>query len=285
MGAEQLFVGGVFAAGVLSFFAPCIVPLLPAYVAYLSASGASVGAGTGVGAGAAAGTGTSTGVGTSTGTGATAGAGTPAAPGAQAPGNAPQRTVRIGPVRLRPVLLARTLLFVLGLSAVFVTLGFGSSSLGAFVTNSTFIAVCGAIVIGFGIAQTGLVKLPFLEKERRLTLRRTDRGGYFGAFLLGLTFSFGWTPCIGPVLAAILGIAAGAGTPAFGAWLMFVYTMGLSLPFLAVAVFSDILVVRIRRMSKYAGAIKVVSGSLLIVMGVLLMTNQLNAIAVWVERL
>ena len=238
MAVDQLFIGGVFAAGLLSFFAPCIFPLLPVYIAYLSGSGAS-------------------GVHTT--------------------------AFRIGPIRLRPVLMLRTFLFVLGLSTVFILLGFGSGVIGTLVTGSRFIAVCGAIVLLFGIYQTGLIKLPFLERERKVSLQRVNKGGYAGAFLLGLTFSFGWTPCIGPVLAAILSIAAGAGSPAYGGFLMLIYTLGLSIPFLLISVFSDILLQRMKRLSKYTGAIKVISGVILIVMGILLMTDKLNTIVTLFE--
>lgn len=238
MTVDFLFLLGVFGAGVLSFFAPCILPLLPVYVSYLSGSVVSGGY---------------------------------------------QEAAPLGSVRTRTPLFVRTLLFVLGLSVVFIILGFGSGLLGNFITNPRFIAICGAIVVLFGIYQTGLIKLPWLERERRLTSSRLKPGGYIGAFLLGLTFSFGWTPCIGPVLAAILGIAAGEGSPAYGGFLMFLYTAGLAIPFLLIALFSDYLMKRIRRVYKYMGTIKVVSGCLLIVMGLLLMTDRLNMLVSWIQ--
>ncbi|MGD6830714.1 cytochrome c biogenesis CcdA family protein [Sutcliffiella halmapala] len=237
--AEHLFLGGVFAAGLLSFFHPCIFPLLPVYIAYLS--------------------------------------------GANAADHANPTAIRLGPIRLQPVLLLRTLLFVLGLSTVFMMLGFGSGVFGNLATSPQFIAVCGAIVIVFGIYQTGLVRLPLLEREKKLSLKRIDKGGYLGAFLLGLTFSFGWTPCIGPILASILSIAAGEGSPAYGSFLMFIYTIGFAIPFLVLAVFSDQLLQKLKRLNKYMGIIKVLSGSILVIMGILLFTDQLNAIVTWFE--
>jgi cytochrome c-type biogenesis protein len=238
MAGESLFILGVFAAGLLSFFAPCILPLLPVYVAYLSGSGADI---------------------------------------------VDTKAIYIGSIRLQPVLILRTLLFVLGLSTVFIFLGFGSGAIGTLVTSTWFITVCGVFVFLFGLYQTGWIKLSFLEKERKVSLKRVDRGGYTGAFLLGLTFSFGWTPCIGPVLAAILSIAAGEGSPAYGGFLMLIYTLGLAIPFLLMSVFSDLLLQRMKQLNKYLGVIKVISGCILMVMGVVLMTDQLNTIVVWFQ--
>lgn len=235
LAGDQLFLFGVFTAGLLSFFAPCILPLLPVYIAYLSGTGANPGA------------------------------------------------IDTASMRFRPVLIIRTLLFVLGLSTVFIFLGFGSGTIGTVITSSRFITVCGAIVILFGIYQTGWIKLSWLERERKISIDRIEKRGYIGAFLLGLTFSFGWTPCIGPVLAAILGIAAGEGSPVYGGFLMLIYTLGLAIPFFLLSVFSDFILGRIRKLYKYMGMIKALSGCILILMGIALMTDRLNAIVVWFQ--
>ncbi|MBB6022340.1 cytochrome c biogenesis protein CcdA [Paenibacillus sp. JGP012] len=235
---DWIFLLGVFGAGVLSFFSPCILPLLPVYVSYLSGSmviGAKQGA-----------------------------EGTPF-------------------VQPRFAFVARTLLFVFGLSVVFVLLGFGSGVLGNIISSPAFIAVCGTIVVLFGIYQTGLIRLSWLERERKLSSDHARRGGYLGAFILGLTFSFGWTPCIGPVLAAILGIAAGEGSPVYGGFLMCLYTLGLAIPFLFLSVFSDYVMKRIRRVNQYMSVIKIGSGCILIVMGVFLMTDRLNNLISWFQ--
>lgn len=128
-----------------------------------------------------------------------------------------------------------------------------------------------------------MIRLSWLERERKLSSDQTKRGGYVGAFLLGLTFSFGWTPCIGPVLAAILGIAAGEGSPLYGGFLMFLYTLGLAIPFLILSVFSEYVMKRIRRLYRYMGVIKITSGCILIVMGLLLMTDRLNNLVTWFQ--
>uniref|UniRef100_UPI00403FAD79 cytochrome c biogenesis CcdA family protein n=1 Tax=Paenibacillus sp. FSL H7-0940 TaxID=2921443 RepID=UPI00403FAD79 len=236
--SDLVFLFGVFGAGLLSFFAPCILPLIPVYVSYLSGSMVN---------------------GTN------------------------QQQPDTNSVRLRSTLVLRTFLFVLGLSLVFVLLGFGSGIVGNLISSPVFIAICGAIVVLFGIYQTGLIRLSWLERERKLSNDQAKRGGYVGAFLLGLTFSFGWTPCIGPVLAAILGIAAGEGSPLYGGFLMFLYTLGLAIPFLILSVFSEYVMKRIRRLYKYMGVIKITSGCILIVMGLLLMTDRLNSLVTWFQ--
>lgn len=238
MTGDAVFLFGVFGAGLLSFFAPCILPLLPVYVSYLSGSIA---------------------------------------------GAAKLGVADGPPLQLRPVFILRTLLFVLGLSVVFILLGFGSGILGNVISSPRFIAVCGAIVVLFGIYQTGLIKLRWLEQERRLSNPRIHQNGYIGAFLLGLTFSFGWTPCIGPVLAGILSIAAGEGSPVYGGFLMLLYTLGLAIPFLLLSVFSEFLINNFRRLYRFMGAIKITSGCILIVMGVLLMTDRLNMFVGWLQ--
>ncbi|WP_338594921.1 cytochrome c biogenesis protein CcdA [Paenibacillus sp. FSL K6-1122] len=236
--SDLVFLFGVFGAGLLSFFAPCILPLIPVYVSYLSGSMVN---------------------GTN------------------------QQQPDTNSVRLRSTLVLRTFLFVLGLSLVFVLLGFGSGIVGNLISSPVFIAICGAIVVLFGIYQTGLIRLSWLERERKLSNDHARRGGYVGAFLLGLTFSFGWTPCIGPVLAAILGIAAGEGSPLYGGFLMFLYTLGLAIPFLILSVFSEYVMKRIRRLYRYMGVIKITSGCILIVMGLLLMTDRLNSLVTWFQ--
>uniref|UniRef100_UPI003F54F174 cytochrome c biogenesis CcdA family protein n=1 Tax=Paenibacillus amylolyticus TaxID=1451 RepID=UPI003F54F174 len=236
--SDLVFLFGVFGAGLLSFFAPCILPLIPVYVSYLSGSMVNA---------------------------------------------TNQQQPDTNSVRLRSTLVLRTFLFVLGLSLVFVLLGFGSGIVGNLISSPVFIAICGAIVVLFGIYQTGLIRLSWLERERKLSNDQAKRGGYVGAFLLGLTFSFGWTPCIGPVLAAILGIAAGEGSPLYGGFLMFLYTLGLAIPFLILSVFSEYVMKRIRRLYRYMGVIKITSGCILIVMGLLLMTDRLNSLVTWFQ--
>ncbi|BFT72092.1 cytochrome c biogenesis protein CcdA [Paenibacillus sp. P36] len=230
---SQVFAGSVFLAGLLSFFSPCILPLLPVFIAQLS--------------------------------GVT-------------PGNETQ-AVRIGSVQIRPYLIGNTLFFILGISFVFVLLGFGAGAIGNIINTSWFILICGAIVILFGIFQTGVFHVLFMQHEKKLSIDLNGKKGFTAAFLLGFTFSFGWSPCIGPILAAVLSLSASEGSSLQGGGYMLIYALGLAIPFLILSFFSDMLAGRLRALNKHLPKVKVISGILLIVMGVLLMTNNLNVIA------
>lgn len=232
---EQVFIGSVFLAGLLSFFSPCILPLLPVYFAQL---------------------------------------------GGVAPGEG-KKNVQLGRLRIHPSLIGNTLCFILGISFVFVLLGFGAGALGSIMNSSWFMRACGLFVIAFGIFQTGVVHLPFLQRERKLTVNWQGKKGFAASFLLGFTFSFGWTPCIGPVLAAVLSLSASEGSSLEGGGFMIIYALGLAIPFLILSLFSDLLIGRLRALNKHMSALKVISGILLIIMGVLLMTNDLNIIVNW----
>ncbi|AZN41589.1 cytochrome c biogenesis CcdA family protein [Paenibacillus albus] len=232
---SHVFIGSVFLAGILSFFSPCILPMLPVYLAHL---------------------------------------------GGAAPGNE-THSVQWGKLKLHPSLIGNTLFFTFGISFVFVLLGFGAGSLGSVINTTWFIDVCGIIVIIFGLLQMGIVNLFFMQREKKLTVAWRGKMGFAAAFLLGFTFSFGWTPCIGPILAAVLSLAATQGSALSGGGYMFVYALGLAIPFLILSLFSDMLIGRLRSFNKHLPKLKFVSGILLIVMGVLLMTNKLNMITAW----
>jgi len=225
---ELLFMISVFTAGILSFLSPCIIPVIPMYLAYFADEDL---------------------------------------------GKVKNRFLT------RPMLKA--ILFVLGLSTVFIVLGFGAGALGKLIYGDWFLIVCGLIIVILGIHQTGLIQFTFLHSERRLNLNRTKKSDYFGSYLLGLTFSFGWTPCIGPVLAAVLGLSASEGSVLYGGFLMAVYSLGLMIPFLLVAVFSEKLLLKIKGIYKYMRVIKIVSGLFIILMGILLMMNQVGSLTAW----
>lgn len=224
---EFLFVVSVFTAGILSFLSPCIIPVIPMYLAYF----------------------------------------------------ADDELANKKRIISKPMIKA--MLFVAGLSTVFIVLGFGAGALGSILYGDWFLIVCGLIVVILGIHQTGLVQLSFLHREKKLSLERTKKADYFGSYLLGLTFSFGWTPCVGPVLAAVLGLSASEGNVLYGGFLMAVYSLGLMIPFLLVAIFSETLIGRIKGIYKYMGKIRIISGLFIIVMGILLMMNQVGVITAW----
>ena len=181
-----IFFISVFLAGILSFFSPCILPLLPVYAGVLLDD----------------------------------------KDGAQASS---------GKYSISLVSLLRTLAFIAGISFVFILLGYGAGFLGNLLYASWFQYVTGAVIILLGLHQMEVLHFQGLYKERRLQLQRqVQKGnGYSQAFLLGLTFSFAWTPCVGPVLGSVLALVASGGSGAWqGAGLMLIYTLGLALPFL-----------------------------------------------------
>ncbi|MDR3565255.1 MAG: cytochrome c biogenesis protein CcdA [Negativicutes bacterium] len=227
----------VFLAGVLSFFSPCILPLLPVYLAQLARGDGAQGV----------------------------------------------RADGIVTSRLNWPLIARTAVFVTGISTSFVLLGFGAGLAGLVLSSQEFLAACGIVAILLGVHQTGLFRLRMLEREKRLHLPRIFRLGIFGAFLLGFTFSFGWTPCVGPVLATVLAVASNQGQAFDAVTLMLVYSAGLAMPFLLVSLIGDRALARIRGVNRYLPQIQVASGLLIIGMGVLLMTNNLNSLSVIVS--
>ena len=182
-------------------------------------------------------------------------------------------------MKLHPILILKTLIFVGGISISFVTLGFGAGFLGSFITGKWFIKICGIIVILLGIHQMGVFHIKALDRERKVNVEVKDN--LIGTFLLGATFSFGWTPCIGPVLGAILGISASGGQPLYSAILMAIYSLGLMIPFVVISIFSDLLLGKIRYLNKHTNKIKIVGGIIIIIMGIVLLTGKLNVISGW----
>ncbi len=200
-------------------------------------------------------------------------------------GGAQGKSIKVGPLTLHPTLIYKTFLFVLGLSTSFVLLGFGAGgALGSVINGPWFIRILGALVILLGIHQTGLIHIKTLDREKKVTLKGSQKQNAFGTYLLGFTFSFGWTPCIGPVLGAVLGVSASEGQALYGGLLMFVYALGLMIPFMLLAVFSDLILGRLKKLHKHMNKIKIVGGIIIILMGVLLLTDSLNQITVLFER-
>ncbi|WP_373356807.1 cytochrome c biogenesis CcdA family protein [Pseudoroseicyclus sp. CXY001] len=216
------------AGGVLSFLSPCVLPIVPPYLAYMG--GVSV-------------------------------------------------TEMEGRARGRVLLAA--LFFVLGLSTVFLLLGFTFSAIGRVFLGyqDWFIAAAGVTIMIFGAHFIGIFRIGFLDREARISAE--GQGGAFGAYLLGLAFAFGWTPCLGPVLGAILGLAAGEASVTRGTALLAAYALGLGLPFLAVAAFFPRLKGVMAAMKRHMGRIEKISGLLLWTVGLLMLTGQFTAFSWW----
>lgn len=171
--------------------------------------------------------------------------------------------------------LGSALLFVGGFTVVFTGLGAGASSASELLmTNRAVLAqVGGVLIILFGLVLAGVVRIPLLMRERRLDLSRI-RPGPAGAFPLGMAFAIGWVPCVGPVLASILTLAASEASVSQGASLLAIYSAGLGLPFIGLAVGAKRLGPVVRFLTRRARVVELGGGLLLVAMGVLLLTNQ-----------
>ena len=172
--------------------------------------------------------------------------------------------------------------FVLGLSTVFLLLGFTASALGAFFLQNQvmFTRISGVVVIIFGLHFLSVFRIPFLDREARIETGQ-EGGSAFGAYILGLAFAFGWTPCIGPQLGAILSLAASEASVARGTLLLGVYALGLGVPFLLAAIFLTRAMGIMNRMKRHMALIEKVMGVLLLVVGLALLTGAFSAFSFW----
>jgi len=178
--------------------------------------------------------------------------------------------------------LLPALFFVLGLSTIFLLLGAAASAFGGFLLGNanTFATVAGIVVMIFGAHFLHVIRIPFLDREMRVDAG--DRGGSaFGAYVLGLAFAFGWTPCIGPILGTILSLAAQEGNVGRGMTLLAVYAAGLGLPFLAVAAFFARLSPAVNFLKRHAARIERIMGLMLWTIGLLMLTGGFSAFSFW----
>lgn len=218
-------------AGIISFLSPCVLPIVPPYLAYMS----------GVSLGDAQDTG----------------------------------------VARRKVIMT-ALFFVMGLSTVFLLLGFTASAFGAFVLQNQelFAQISGVVVIVFGLHFLNVFRIPILDREARMNTGEAS-GSVFGAYILGLAFAFGWTPCIGPQLGAILSLAASEASLTRGTVLLGVYAVGLGVPFLLAAMFLTRSMAIMNRMKRHMGVIEKSMGALLLLVGLMLVTGLFSTFSWW----
>ena len=165
---------------------------------------------------------------------------------------------------------------------MFISLGAAASALGQFLLERLRLLskIAGAVVILFGLHTMGLLRIDWLYSEKRVQMDRKPTG-VMGAFLVGLAFAFGWTPCIGPILAGILAVAASQDTIWKGIQLLAVYSLGLGIPFLITALAINQFFAAFARIRRHYHKIELVSGALLVAIGVLIFTDQFTIIASW----
>jgi cytochrome c-type biogenesis protein len=219
-------------AGLLSFLSPCVLPIVPPYLAYM--------------------------------------------------GGITMTEMSEAEAAARRKVMLSALFFVLGLSTVFLFLGFTASAFGSFFLSNQewFVVIAGLIVMIFGAHFIGIYRIGFLDREIRVDAG--DRGGSaFGAYVLGLAFAFGWTPCIGPQLGAILSLAATEASLARGTTLLGVYALGLGIPFLLVAAFFPRLGGLMNWMKRHMERIERIMGLLLWTVGLMMLTGQFTAFSWW----
>jgi cytochrome c-type biogenesis protein len=172
--------------------------------------------------------------------------------------------------------------FVLGFTTVFVALGATASSVGQLISANLILLsqIAGGVIIVAGLHFLGLIRIPLFYREARYHAE-TRPAGLVGAYIIGLAFAFGWTPCIGPVLATILFMAAGEETIFKGVSLLFVYSLGLGIPFIAAALAIRPFMSFFQRFKRHIGSVEKLMGGLLVLTGILFITGSMSLIAVW----
>lgn len=214
----------VFIEGIASFLSPCLLPLLPLYIGYLS-------------------------------------------------GEITHEKSN------KKVLIKNALIFCVGLSLIFILMGTGAGSIGFFLNRykRILIKVSAVIIIIFGLFIMGIIKLNFLYRERKFNIKIKSADA-LSSFVFGMTFALGWTPCIGPILSSVLIIAGSTGSTAYGAYLLMIYALGLSIPFVITAAFIEYISSKLKSIQKYSVQINFISGLLLIFLGTALYFG-------WLQRL
>jgi cytochrome c-type biogenesis protein len=279
------------AAGAVTFLSPCVLPLVPGYLSYVAGmSGVDAQASPAAGDGHPAGTGGTTAARSTASAGSTAATDSTAATGGPAPGaggggtavKAPAAAVAAGPGRPRTV--AGTALFVLGFSVVFATEGVAFGGLGSVLRTHVagLTQILGGFTIILGLLFAGVFdRFPVTGRIIRPSVR--PRAGLAGAPVLGVLFGLSWTPCIGPTLSVVMGLALTSGTAVRGALLMFVYGLGLGIPFLIVALLFQRGMTTFGFARRHARLITRVGGALLVAVGVLELTGAWTSAMQWIQ--
>ena len=223
-----------FIAGLASFLAPCVLPLVPAYLGYLSGY-------------------------------------------AVTKSDAPTLSKRF-------FIAAHAVAFVIGFSLVFILLGTAAGSLGRWLRGDWFRYLGGLLIIFFGLALMELLHVPFLQNEARLQWRGKEEWGFVSSVLIGMVFAAGWTPCVGPALSAILVLSADHATVGHGVVLLMAYSAGIGLPFILAGFLIDRLDGLLKRVARYLPTIQKIAGAILVLVGIIVITDGFSAISLWLEQ-
>ncbi len=231
---------GALIAGLLSFLSPCVLPLVPAYLSYIS--GVSV--------------------------------------------NELRQHEGGRAASARRRALMQSVWFIAGFSLVFIALGISATLLGQWLLAHMNVLgkIAGTIIVIFGLHYTGLIRIPLLMMDTRFEARGINARHGIGALILGAAFAFGWTPCVGPILGAILAVASIQADLSHGILLLFAYSLGLAIPFLLAALVTDSFLRWSQRFKRYLTVVEKVSGVLLIMVGVLIFIGSFSILSGWLAQ-
>lgn len=230
MAGEHVSYIVAFTAGILTFLSPCILPLIPSFIAYI----------TGVS----------------------------------------YKDLKDEKKDVRTTTLSHTLVFILGFSLVFILMGLTATVIGkALFAYQKFIRIGGgALIILFGLTLSGVLKIGFMEKDHHLNVH-AKKATYFGSFLVGVTFAAAWTPCAGPIFGSILVIAGTEGNVVEGVKLLSLYSMGIGVPFIITALAMHSFLAYFNRFKKVMAHINKIAGGLLILIGIMIITDSMNLVS------
>lgn len=236
-GTENVSVIVALSAGLISFLSPCILPLIPSYLAFIT--GVSI----------------------------------------------EELTLQESIKQVRKKVIVNSLMFILGFSLIFIALGASATFLGQFLSQNIrwFEIIGGAVIILFGIHFTGIFRLKFLDREKKVHLKQKPLG-YLGTLLVGIAFGAGWTPCVGPILGSILALAATTQNILKGVILLAFYSAGIGLPFFISGLIIHKFFEYFKAIRKYFKIITAVGGILLIVVGILLISGYFSTMSAFLSR-
>jgi cytochrome c-type biogenesis protein len=230
---SEIGIGIAFIAGLASFLAPCVLPLVPAYLSYLTGYTVS-----------------------------------------DAP---PDNKERI-------TIVTHAVFFVIGFSIIFIILGIAANTLGSVIRGDLLRYAGGIIIILFGLNLMGILHLSFLDQDAKLQWKVRHKWGFVSSLLVGMIFAAGWTPCVGPVLSTILIVSAEQESVTRGIILLSAYSAGVGLPFIAAGFLLDRFRGIVNKLNPYLPAIQKIAGFIIIIVGIIVITDSFTAIGAWLEQ-